>query len=109
MNLSFRDKSLEKLCTDEKEMRKQRGDIEKKLRLRINALEANATLGDVVENDPLGDWHALKGNRGGQWAGKVSRNERLIVVPLENGEVKVDSILAATDAEVHDIEDYHGR
>lgn len=109
MNLSFRDKSLKKLCTDEKEMRKQRGDIEKKLRLRINALEVNATLGDVIENDPLGDWHPLKGNREGQWAGKVSSNERLIVVPLENGGVKVDSILAATEAEVHGIEDYHGR
>ena len=54
MNVTYKTKSLEKLCTDEREMRKRRGDIEKRLRLRINALETFATLGDVVENDPLG-------------------------------------------------------
>ena len=107
MNVFYKTKSLEKLCTDEKEMRKRRGDIEKKLRLRINALEVHATLGEVVVNDPLGDWHPLRENRSGQWAGKVSRNERLIVVPLPNGEIRVESILETTDVEVQGIEDYH--
>ncbi len=107
MNVTYKTKSLEKLCTDEREMRKRRGDIEKRLRLRINALETFATLGDVVENDPLGDWHPLRENRSGQWAGKVSRNERLIVVPLSNGGVRIESILATTSVEVQGIEDYH--
>lgn len=107
MKLTYKTKSIEKICTDEKEMRKRRADIEKRLKLRINALEVNATLGDVVANDPLGNWHPLRGNRSGQWAGKVSSNERLIIEPLSNGEVRVESILSTTEAEVQGIEDYH--
>ncbi len=107
MKLIFKNKTIEKLCTDEKEMRKRRADIEKKLRLRINALEVHATLRDVIANDPLGNWHPLHGNRSGQWAGKVSSNERLIIEPLSNGEIRIESILATTAAEVQGIEDYH--
>ena len=107
MKLTYKTKTLEKLCTNEKEMRKRRSDIEAKLKLRINALETFSTLGEVVENDPLGNWHPLRGNRSGQWAGKVSSNERLIIEPLRTGEIRVDSILATTSAEVQGIEDYH--
>ncbi|MBQ9067767.1 MAG: type II toxin-antitoxin system RelE/ParE family toxin [Eggerthellaceae bacterium] len=107
MFLSYKSKSLEKLCTDEKEMQKRRADIAKKLRLRINALEAFSTLAEVVANDPLGKWHPLHGDRAGQWAGKVSSNERLIIQPLANNEIRVESILGSTFAEVQGIEDYH--
>lgn len=65
MKLTYNNKKLEKICTSDKEMRKQRGDIAKPLRRRINALEAFATLQEVVENDPLGKWHPLHENREG--------------------------------------------
>lgn len=90
-------------------MRKQRGDVAKRLRLRINALEVFATLGEVVENDPLGRWHPLHGDREGQWSGKLSANHRLIIVPQADGSVEVAEVLRATDAEVQGIEDYHER
>ena len=109
MILTYSSKKLEKICTNEKEMRKQRGDVAKRLRLRINALEAFATLGKVVENDPLGAWHPLHGDREGQWAGKLSANYRLIIIPQSGGSIEIVEVLQATDAKVQDIEDYHER
>lgn len=47
-------------------MHRKRPDIEKKLRLRIKAIEAAETLGDLSKNDPLGRRHRLSGDREGQ-------------------------------------------
>lgn len=107
MKLTYSTKALEKICTNEREMRKQRADIAKKLRLRINALETFPTLGEVVEGDPLGRWHPLSGDRDGQWSGKLSANYRLIVVPQIDGSIEIADVLRATDAVVQSIEDYH--
>ena len=109
MKLTYNNKKLEKICTNDKEMRKQRGNIAKPLRRRINALEAFATLQEVVENDPLGKLHPLHENREGQWAGKLSANYRLIIVPQMDGSVEIEEVFQATSARVQDIEDYHER
>lgn len=81
-------------------MQKRRPDLRKKLRLRIKALEASDTLGDLPDDDPGGAWHDLKGKRTGTWAAELSGNWRLLVEPSPNS-------LNAIDATVIDIEDYH--
>ncbi len=90
-------------------MHKKRPDIEKKLRLRIKAIEVAETLGDLSKNDPLGRWHRLSGDREGQWAGKVSGNERIIIEPSCEGVKILDVIeqLAASEVNVREITDYH--
>ncbi len=55
----YDDKKLEKLCTDEREMRRKRVDIADKLPLRVKALETAATVGELSTHDPLGCWHQL--------------------------------------------------
>ena len=100
MEVRYRDNKLEKLCTDEREMQRRRPDLKKKLRLRIKALENSDTLGDLPVDDPGGAWHELKGKRAGTWAGELSGNWRLVVVPSPN-------LLSASAATVIDIEDYH--
>lgn len=85
MQVLYSDGSLERLCTDEREMKKRRSDIAKKLPLRIKALEAAETVGDLATIDPLGDWHQLTADRSGTWAGKVSANHRLIIRPEGDG------------------------
>lgn len=81
MEVRYEDNKLEKLCTDEREMRRKRADIADKLRLRLKALEAAETVDELPESDPLGRWHPLSANRTGQWAGKLSPNYRLLVRP----------------------------
>ena len=103
MDVGYENKSLEKLCTDEKQMRRQRGDIAEKLRKRINALRAVPTLGDLPSADPLGRWHRLSANWAGCWAAWVSRNDRLVVRP-DGDCIDTD----ATAVTVVTIVDYHG-
>lgn len=104
--MRYKNNQIEKLCTDEREMRKQRPDLMKKLPRRIKALEAADTFGDLAEIDPCGRWHKLnrgKENQPDEWASDVSGNWRLIVEPSPS------SSLAAVDVTVTDVEDYHKR
>lgn len=100
MRLRYSSKQLAKECTDEREMKRRRGALAAKLRLRVNALEVAESMTDLQAMDPLGKWHPLTANRSGQWAGDLSRNWRLIVEDdgVEGGEVSVMLI---------EIRDYH--
>lgn len=101
MELRYKDNKLKKLCTNEREMQRRRPDIQKKLRLRVNALRAAATVGDLPRDDPGGAWHELKGNFDGIWSGELSGNWRLLVEPDP-----LNSISAVV-VTVIDIYDYH--
>jgi proteic killer suppression protein len=98
----YENKKFEKLCTDEREMRKKRADIADKLRLRVKALETATSVGELSTHDPLGYWHQLGADLGGLWAGKLSANYRLLVRP----EDATDAWCAVT-VTVIDIDDYH--
>lgn len=100
MIVCYSSKQLEKECTDEREMKRKRGPLAPKLRLRINALEAANSLEELLTLDPLGRWHQLTADRAGQWAGRLSPNWRLIVEQVD-GEGYAVTVL------VVEIEDYH--
>jgi toxin HigB-1 len=59
LEVRYEDKKLEKLCTDEREMRRKRADIADKLRKRVKALETAASVGELSTHDPLGYCHQL--------------------------------------------------
>lgn len=82
-------------------MQRKRPDIQKKLRLRVNALRNVATVGDLPHDDPGGAWHTLKGDLDGIWSGALSGNWRLLV---ESDPLKSLSAVVVT---VIDISDYH--
>lgn len=102
MEVRYEDRKLEKLCTDEREMKRRRADVAPRLRLRIKALEIAESLGDLDGVDQLGGWHPLTADLNGAWAGKLSANYRLIVTPVGDGEAK-DAVVVT----VIDIIDYH--
>lgn len=83
-------------------MRKKRGDIAPKLKLRIKALEAAGSVGGLKEGDPLGRWHELRADRAGHWAGKLNENYRLVIRPEGEGE-----LWEAVAVTVIEITDYH--
>lgn len=102
MEVRYGDRDLEKLCTNERWLRRKRQDIATRLPLRIKALEEARSFEDLSTLDPLGAWHSLTGDRAGTWAGKLSRNWRVIVRP--GG---ADESLAAVEVVVLEIADYH--
>ena len=110
MKIRYANKRLEEICTDEKKCRKFRSDIVRGVKLRHNALETASSMEDLKNLDPCGRWHQLCGDREGQWAGKLNKNYRIIVEPI-NGYMKVTKVEKTTDEEysvkVLSIEDYH--
>lgn len=102
LEVRYEDKKLEKLCTDEREMRRRRSDIADKLRRRIKALETAKSVGELPIHDPLGKWHPLKANLSGLWSGKLSANYRLLIRPADAAEPQ-----NAVTVTVIDIDDYH--
>lgn len=102
LRVGYGDKKLERLCTDELEMQKKRGDIARCLKLRIKALEVAEKVGDLVVFDPLGKWHELIADRKGHWAACLSRNHRLVVRPEGDCDAK-----EADAVTVIEIVDYH--
>lgn len=101
MELSYKTNKLETLCSSEREMQRRRPDLKKKLRLRMNALRAADTIGDLLADDPGGRWHPLQGDLAAYWAGDLSGNWRLLIEPIPAG------TLSATQAIVIDTVDYH--
>jgi toxin HigB-1 len=102
LDVGYENKKLEKLCTNELEMRRKRADIADKLRLRVKALETAESVGELPTHDPLGEWHQLAADLDGLWAGKLSRNYRLLVRPEDAAEP-----WCAVTVTVIDIDDYH--
>ena len=109
MIVSYKDRKLEQLCTKDSVMRKKRPDIAGRLKLRINALETADSIEELCKNDQLGKWHRLTESRNGQWAGKLSANERLIIQPTQDGLKVLDLELELQVSEVMVVEitDYH--
>lgn len=110
MKICYANKKLEEICTDEKKCKKFRSDIVRGVKLRHNALETASSMEDLKDLDPCGRWHRLCGDREGQWVGKLNKNYRIIVEPI-NGCMKVTKVEKTTDEEssvkVLSIEGYH--
>lgn len=101
MKVRYEGRRLEKLYTDEREMRRKRSDIADRLRLRIKALETAENVGELPTHDPLGKWHPLRADLEGLWAGRLSANYRLLIRP--EGQNQQDAVVVT----VVDIADYH--
>lgn len=101
MRIRYETRKLEKLCTDEREMRRKRSDIADRLRRRIKALETAKNIEELPVHDPHGKWHPLRADMEGLWAGRLSANYRLLIRP--EGQDQQDTVVVT----VVDIADYH--
>lgn len=80
MELKYADNELERQCTDARYMlRKLGAQRAKALKLRLDELRRVSELGDLLFI--AGKWEELKGDRAGQWSGRLTANWRLIVEP----------------------------
>jgi len=82
MNITFKDKKLEKLVNDDIKLLKEFGKIRtKKMTKRLTSLRYANTLEDT-RNLP-GNFHELTENRKGQWACDIDQPYRLVFTPHE--------------------------
>ncbi|MDR3070770.1 MAG: type II toxin-antitoxin system RelE/ParE family toxin [Propionibacteriaceae bacterium] len=85
--ISYVDKRIERLCTDERFMRRELGsDVSKHLKRRIAELRSVLVVDDLLAG--TGRWEELAGDRIGQWSARLGKNWRL-VVEAEKGDTFV--------------------
>lgn len=98
MQVLYRTRKLEKVCTDLKEAVKQYGyDIAEKIHFRVSQIRAIDNVEDLVQYR-VGRCHSLEGNREGEYAMDLVHPYRLVFVKIEE-EIQI--------AKVINIEDYH--
>lgn len=69
---------LERICTDERTMRKEVGaDVAKALKKRLAELRSADTMNDVLLG--TGRWETLQADPGRLWSARLTANWRLIV------------------------------
>ena len=111
MEVSFKTRKLQKNCNKRKKCVKKYGQIcAKKIRARLDELTDSPNL-KCMKHLPQARFHALKGDRKGQYAVDVQHPKRLIFKPnhnplprLDDGGIDLEKI---TSVLVIEIEDYH--
>lgn len=110
MEITFKNRKLEKQMTDPKEMKKSFGELARKMNQRYKDLTDANNLA-IMRTIPAARCHELKGDRKGEFAVDVSGNYRLIFEPLHNPiSKKEDGSLnweEITKIKINEIEDYH--
>ena len=110
MDLSYKNKKLEKKLTDSIELIKSFGQLARKVNQRIKDLTDADNLA-VMRLIPAARCHELSGARKGELAVDISGNYRLIFEPFHSPlPVKEDGGLnwdAVTKIQINEIEDYH--
>jgi plasmid maintenance system killer protein len=110
MNITFKNRKLQKILTDPGEIKKAYGSIAKRISQRMDQLQAAPNLA-TIQSLPALECHLLTGDRKGEWAVSISGNYRLIfeidhnpIPTKEDG--GIDSI-RITDICILETTDYH--
>ncbi|MFH1685945.1 MAG: killer suppression protein [bacterium] len=111
MIILFKTKKLQKRCNSLEEARKKWGPVSgEKLMQRLDELDAADSLLDTL-NLP-GTYHALTGDRAGQWGVGLKHPMRLIFEPADEPLPLLEddslNIAAVKVVRILEIVDYHG-
>lgn len=110
MEITFKTNKLEKQLTNSSETLKTYGSNAKKILQRIAELSAANNLAEMVFL-PAARCHELKGNRKGEIAVDIIKNDRIVFIPNHDPlPLKDDSGLdwsLVTDIEIIFVGDYH--
>lgn len=106
MDVSFKNKKLEKIFNSLKELEKTYGSLVKKIVARMAVLKNAANLKMVPKERPE-RCHKLSGNRNNQWAVDLDQNNRLIFELITNKNVNEVALEEITAIRIIEVTDYH--
>ena len=109
MDICFRNRSLQKLCEQEKQaVRRLGSDSAGRLRARLSDMEAATCVAEL----PAGHPHPLTGDKKGQFALSLAGGHRLVFSPAgasaprrDDGSIDRSQVTAVR---IEDTGDYHG-
>ncbi len=85
MEIIYKDKKVEKLCTNEKEAKKILSNFAKDLQAKINLIKSATSFKDIQSYLPF-HCHQLQGDKNKYWALDIKGRKcswRLIIAPLD--------------------------
>jgi len=110
MNLSYKNNKLEQSLTEDKNIIKSYGGLSKKIKLRIEQLNAADDL-SIVAKIPVLRLHPYKGDRLGEWSIDIQENWRICfeidqepIPTLDDGGVNLNKV---TTIKILSLEDPH--
>ena len=110
MKLSFKSKKLEKSLTIDKEIIKSYGQLAKKIKQRITALEVAENLSTIAKI-PAMRLHPYIGDRAGEWSIDIVKNWRIIFEinhdPIPENEAGGVNLYEVTAIKILSVEDPH--
>lgn len=106
MDISFKNKRLEKVFNSTKELNKAYGILARKIMVRMAILKGAANLKMVPSARPERR-HKLSGDRKGQWAVDLDGNNRLIFEPVTDKKPNEIELEEVTAIKILEVGDYH--
>jgi plasmid maintenance system killer protein len=110
VEISYKNRKLEKQLTDPREMAKSFGQLARKVNQRLKDLTDSDSLA-IMRTIPAARCHELTGDRKGELAVDVSGNYRMIFEPnhdpkpkKEDGGLNWEEV---TKIQINEIDDYH--
>ena len=96
MKIEYRNRSIEKVCTDASVAEKKYGfEMAEKIQLRIDQIRAAATVEEMIRFK-IGRCHPLQGNRKNQYAVDLVHPQRL-VFEKKGVEIQIANIIEVVD------------
>ncbi len=108
MQLEYHDEKVRKILCDAKTLQKKVGlEMGKKIKQRMNQLEAADNFNQYLTKIALGKPHPLEGNLDKCYGISITANYRIVVEPLET-ELDIESLKNCKILNIKGVLDYHG-
>lgn len=106
MLVQFKNKKMEKIFNNDKELNKKYGNLAKKIKMRMATLR-NAKNLSLIPPEPPERRHKLVGNKAGSWAVTLDKNYRLVFEPIADNDFDEIEPINITAIRIISVEDYH--
>ena len=108
MQLEYHDEKVRKILCDAKTLQRKVGlEIGRKVKLRMNQLEAADNFGEYLTKIALGKPHSLEGNLDKHFGISITANYRVVIEPLVK-ELDLESLKECKVLNIKGVLDYHG-
>ena len=108
MQFKYQDEKVRKILCDAKTLQRKVGlEMGRKIKQRINQLEAAENFNQYLTKIGLGNPHPLEGNLDKYFGISITKNYRIVVEPLET-ELDLESLKNCKVLNIKGVLDYHG-
>lgn len=108
MQFVYQDEKVHKILCDAKTLQRKVGlEMGRKIKQRMNQLEAAENFNQYLTKIALGKPHRLEGNLNKYFGISITANYRIVVEPLET-ELDIESLKNCKVLNIKGVLDYHG-